>query len=210
MSVIGLLGAGGHALEVESYAVEPIGFVVVDAMYLDAVRLPRSIPVVSFDACGEAERETPVVAAVGAPGMRRELVDRWTGTHFARVIASRALVHRGVPVGQGSVVAPTAVIMPGAVVGQHVLINSGAIISHECVIEDFATISPSVSVGGRSRVGAGAFVGIGATLSSGVTIGRGAVIGAGAVVVRDIPPFGVYAGVPARFLRKTTDWLRFV
>ncbi len=44
-------------------------------------------------------------------------------------------------------------------------------------------------------------VGIGAIVLPGVTIGRGAIVGAGAVVTRDVPPFAVVAGNPARVLR---------
>jgi acetyltransferase-like isoleucine patch superfamily enzyme len=50
-------------------------------------------------------------------------------------------------------------------------------------------------------VEAGADVGTGAVLLPGVRVGRGSVVGAGAVVTRDVPPFAVVAGVPARFLR---------
>ena len=44
-------------------------------------------------------------------------------------------------------------------------------------------------------------VGTGAIVLPGVTIGKGSIIGAGAVVTREVPPFSVVAGVPARFLR---------
>ncbi len=40
-----------------------------------------------------------------------------------------------------------------------------------------------------------------ATICAGVTIAKGCVIAANAVVTRDTEPMGVYAGVPARFLR---------
>lgn len=51
------------------------------------------------------------------------------------------------------------------------------------------------------RVGAWADIGTGAVLLPGVTIGKGSIVGAGAVVTRDVPPFSIVAGVPAKFVR---------
>jgi acetyltransferase-like isoleucine patch superfamily enzyme len=51
-------------------------------------------------------------------------------------------------------------------------------------------------------IGDGAWVGSGVTILPGVSIGERAVIAAGAVVTRDIPPCGVWGGVPARSLLK--------
>lgn len=45
------------------------------------------------------------------------------------------------------------------------------------------------------------WLGSGTIVTSGVTIGRGSVIAAGSVVTRDIPPFSVAAGVPAKIIR---------
>jgi len=47
-----------------------------------------------------------------------------------------------------------------------------------------------------------ASVGSSATVLCGVTIGEGAVVGAGSVVTRDVEPYTVVAGNPARFLRR--------
>ena len=51
------------------------------------------------------------------------------------------------------------------------------------------------------RVEAWADIGTGAILLPGVTVGKGSIVGAGAVVTRDVAPFSICAGVPARFVR---------
>lgn len=47
----------------------------------------------------------------------------------------------------------------------------------------------------------GASIGSGATLLCGITIGEYAVVGAGSVVTKDVPPYAVVAGNPARVRR---------
>ncbi|BCS89874.1 DapH/DapD/GlmU-related protein [Pseudodesulfovibrio sediminis] len=55
--------------------------------------------------------------------------------------------------------------------------------------------------GQRTRIGHDVWIGHGATVLPGVTVGHGAVIGAGAVVSRDVAPYAIVGGVPARFIR---------
>lgn len=50
--------------------------------------------------------------------------------------------------------------------------------------------------------GADAWIGERVTVREGVTIGAGAVVGSGAMVVRDVAPYTVVAGTPARLLRE--------
>jgi acetyltransferase-like isoleucine patch superfamily enzyme len=52
-----------------------------------------------------------------------------------------------------------------------------------------------------TRIEADVWIGHRATIIAGVTIGRGAIVGAGAVVTKDIPPYEVVGGVPARKIR---------
>jgi phosphonate metabolism protein (transferase hexapeptide repeat family) len=51
------------------------------------------------------------------------------------------------------------------------------------------------------RIGHDVWIGNGAKIMAGVCIGTGAVIGAGSVVTKDVPPYQVVAGVPARPIR---------
>ena len=51
-------------------------------------------------------------------------------------------------------------------------------------------------------IGHDVWIGHGATVVAGVTIGNGAVIGAGAVVTKDVAPYTVVGGVPAKFIKR--------
>ncbi|PWG02099.1 acetyltransferase [Sphingosinicella humi] len=57
----------------------------------------------------------------------------------------------------------------------------------------------------RTVVGNDVWIGHGAKVRAGVRIGHGAVIGMGAVVTRDVGPYSVVAGNPARELRRRFD-----
>ena len=51
-------------------------------------------------------------------------------------------------------------------------------------------------------IGDGCDIGIGSIILPGITVGQGSIIGAGSVITKDIPEYCVYAGNPAKLLRK--------
>ena len=54
---------------------------------------------------------------------------------------------------------------------------------------------------GEIIIGHDVWIGTGVTILSGVTIGTGAIIAAGSIVTKDIQPYAIVAGVPAKVIR---------
>jgi acetyltransferase-like isoleucine patch superfamily enzyme len=107
-------------------------------------------------------------------------------------------------------------------IGNHVWIGPQAYFdARDLILEDYVGWGPGAKVLGSAhtglpldqpiietdleirpvRVEPWADIGTGAILLPGVQVGKGSIVGAGAVVTRDVPPFAIVAGVPARFLR---------
>ena len=57
----------------------------------------------------------------------------------------------------------------------------------------------------RPKIGNDVWIGARAVILGGVTIGTGAIVAAGAVVTKDVRPYAVVAGVPAREIRRRFD-----
>ncbi len=55
------------------------------------------------------------------------------------------------------------------------------------------------------KIGHDTWLGHGSTILPGVTVGNGAVVGAGAVVSKDVAPYTIVGGVPARLIRERFD-----
>ncbi len=52
-----------------------------------------------------------------------------------------------------------------------------------------------------TKIGNDVWIGVRAAVKDGINIGDGAIIGAGAIVTKDVPPYAIYVGVPAKLMR---------
>lgn len=124
----------------------------------------------------------------------------------------------GCTIGDGSTIGPFVEIQKGAVIGQKCRVQSHSFICELVTIGDNCFVGHGVmfindtfSSGGPSqgdktkwkatKIGNNVSIGSNATILP-VSISDNAVIGAGAVVTRDITQPGIYAGNPAKLLRK--------
>lgn len=104
--------------------------------------------------------------------------------------------------GYGCQIMPCSVIHKFTEIGNYTIVNTGAAIDHECVIGNGVHIMGSAAIAGMVKIGDYATIGTNATILPFIKIGEGAFIGAGAVVTKDVEPYDVVVGVPARKIRK--------
>jgi len=96
-------------------------------------------------------------------------------------------------------------------INKEIVIEEGVMIANQCYFADTDShpVEPELRVAGLPpalhnikpvRICRNAWIGHGVHIMKGVTVGEGAVVAAGSVVVKDVPPFSVVAGNPARIV----------
>ena len=76
-------------------------------------------------------------------------------------------------------------------------------LTHDAQSADFVCLERPVRIDDHAWIGARALI------CPGVTVGEGAVVGAGAVVTRDVAPYTIVVGNPARPIGERTRDLRY-
>src|SRR3954468_17903542 len=126
--------------------------------------------------------------------------------HFCHVMA-------GAVIGESCNLGQNVVVMPGTRLGSNVKVQNNVSIYEGVELEDDVFCGPSCvftnvtnprshvsrkSEYRRTLVKRGSSIGANATIVCGVTLGEYAFVGAGAVITRDVAPYALMAGVPAK------------
>jgi UDP-2-acetamido-3-amino-2,3-dideoxy-glucuronate N-acetyltransferase len=131
----------------------------------------------------------------------------------------------GCTIGDGTKIGAFVEIQGGAEIGRQCKISSHTFICEGVALEDGVFVGHGVMFTNDpypravnedgslqtaadwacvpTRVKARASIGSNATILCGITVGEGALVGAGAVVTKDVPPYAIVAGVPARITGDT-------
>ncbi|MEW5821635.1 MAG: acyltransferase [Cyanobacteriota bacterium] len=142
--------------------------------------------------------------------------------HFCHVMKNSKI-------GKGCRIGQNVVISPSVIIGDYVKIQNNVSVYTGVTLEDYVFCGPSMvftnivdprseypqcteDVYIKTNVGRGASIGANATIVCGHNIGHHAFIGAGSVVTKDVPPYALMYGNPARrhgWISEAGDKLEF-
>lgn len=143
-------------------------------------------------------------------------------TKYEARIEPGVIIRDMVEIGKGAVIMMGAVINIGAAIGEGTMIDMNVVLGGRAVVGNNCHIGAGSVIAGVIEppsaipviVEDDVLIGANAVVLEGVRIGKGSVVAAGAVVTKDVPPYSVVAGMPAKVIKtvdeKTADKTRIV
>lgn len=121
------------------------------------------------------------------------------------LIGKGSTVSKDLHAGDYVYIGPGAIIYPRVSIGSYTMLGPRVIIMGEDHIFDKSG-TPTIFSGRpalpETKIGFDVWIGAGSFIRCGVEIGDGSIIGAGSIVTKNIPPFSIVAGNPAKIIRK--------
>jgi sugar O-acyltransferase (sialic acid O-acetyltransferase NeuD family) len=143
------------------------------------------------------------VLGLGSPKLRFKLYKQFKaiGGELHNLIDQTTTVGTYVTLGEGPTLMSGVKVSNGVKIGKGLLGYYDSIITHDVEIGDFVELSPGCKLLGHVKIGNQVHVGAGAIILPRLIIGEAAIIGAGAVVTKDVEPYTVVVGNPAKVLK---------
>ncbi|MSE05366.1 2,3,4,5-tetrahydropyridine-2,6-dicarboxylate N-acetyltransferase, partial [Lactobacillus salivarius] len=132
---------------------------------------------------------------------------------FNSCIEPGAIIRDQVEIGDNAVVMMGAVINIGAEIGEGSMIDMGAVLGGRAIVGKNCHIGAGTVLAGVVEppsaqpvvIEDDVLIGANAVVLEGVRVGKGAVVGAGAVVTKDVEPYTVVMGMPAKKVKDVSQ-----
>ncbi|MBN1414277.1 MAG: acetyltransferase [Bacteroidales bacterium] len=197
MTDVIIIGAGGHAAEIDEYIkhtqgvtgkkkINIIGFLDDDPASYARYRL--TAPFLGSIADHKVIKGHEYIIGIANLQYRRLFVDRFRagGGTFVSFVHCGAYVSGSATIGEGSIIGPNANIGPNVKVGKYTLINSRCSLGHDTVVGDYNFISPNVCFSGFTEIGDENLFGINSATIPGIKVGNRNKITAGMIIDKDV------------------------
>ena len=126
-------------------------------------------------------------------------------SRLATFVHPTAYVAPNVVFGPGCVVMPNVCISPEVTFGKCCIVLQAATVGHNNEVSDYCHISAQACLGAYLRIGKGCHIGMNSTIRENITIGDYSTLGMGSVLHKNIGEDEIWAGFPARFIRRPHD-----
>lgn len=192
-----IIGAGGHAAEVDEYIkytqkvrgireFNVIGF--LDDNPENYHRYRFSAPLIGGAKDHKVIKDQFYLIGIADLIYKRFFVDKYKseGAKFATFIHYGAYVSESAVIGEGSIIGPNVNIGPNTQIGKYTLINSRCSMGHDTSVGDFNFISPNVCFSAFTKIGDENLFGINSATIPKITVGNRNKIAAGMVLDQNV------------------------
>lgn len=208
MKTLIIVGASGFGKEV-AWLAESCGYKVCG--YLDDNEGLEGKDFYKLPVLGKVEDavkyvQHQFVVAIGNPIVRKKIVNQLfmvtNKIKFATLIHPDCVMSDTVSISEGSIIASKCLFTVDISIGKHCVLNVGATIGHDSNVGDFSTLAPKSNVCGNVSIGNVVEIGTASSIVQGVSIGNSSMICMGSIVLKNVEPYTVVMGNPARVIKK--------
>ncbi len=197
MKKVIIIGAGGHAAEIDEYithnnrldqsqTIEVIGF--LDDNPTKYRRYQFSAPYLGGLIDHVVNSDISYIIGIANLSYRFPIIEKYllNGASFLTFIHKSAYISPSAVIGTGCVIAPFVNVGPNVVIGDFTLINSRSSIGHDTIVGINNFICPNVSFSGFSVIGNNNLFGINSATIPGIKVGNNNQISAGMTLDKNV------------------------
>jgi acetyltransferase EpsM len=190
---LALFGYGGHAREVAAQIGDQITYFVDDEYASDLLR-----PISSFDI-----NEFMLMIAVSDTKSRYDIVNRLPSKikYFTFIHPTALIMDTNISIGEGSFIGAYSILTTNIVLGKHAILNRFNHIGHDSTIGDYFSAMPGAIISGNVNISDMVYIGTNSSIKEKLSICSSTIVGSNSAVVKNIDISGVYAGVPAKYIK---------